>query len=118
MILYRILPVVEGLGKNTHTDGQIGWLVGFYGISTFLGYLIQDTVYSWINIYDLWLNSLGVGFTGGFQWHVSLFGDTLRPEVKEFGLVVWVLWYVSLCRLFKAKSIFMKIVSSISNKSV
>ena len=31
---------------------------------------------------------------------------------------VWVLWLFNLCRLFNAKSIFMKIVSSISNYSV
>ena len=33
-------------------------------------------------------------------------------------LVVWVLWHINLCRLFNAKSIFMQIVSSISNNSV
>ena len=32
--------------------------------------------------------------------------------------VVWVLWYINLCRLFNAKSIFMQIVSSISNNLV
>ena len=33
-------------------------------------------------------------------------------------LVVWVLWHINLCRLFNAKSIFIKINSSISNNSV
>ena len=33
-------------------------------------------------------------------------------------LVGWlVLWHINLCRLFNAKSVFMEIVSSISNKS-
>ena len=33
-------------------------------------------------------------------------------------LVAWVLWHINLCRLFNAKSIFIQIVSSISNHSV
>ena len=42
---------------------------------------------------------------------------------KAFWLVGWLvgwlgLWHVNLCRLFNAKSIFMKIVSSVSNNSV
>ena len=32
-------------------------------------------------------------------------------------LFVWVLWHISLCRLFNAKSIFIEINSSISNDS-
>ena len=35
-----------------------------------------------------------------------------------FGLVVWVLWHINLCRLFNAKSIFIQIITSISNNSV
>ena len=33
-------------------------------------------------------------------------------------LVDWILWQINLCRLFNAKSIFMQIISSISNNSV
>ena len=33
-------------------------------------------------------------------------------------LVVWVLWHINVSRLFNAKSIFMQIVSFISNNSV
>ena len=41
-------------------------------------------------------------------------------EAKEAAIqrVGWVLWHINLCRLFNAKSIFMQIVSSISNNSV
>ena len=35
-----------------------------------------------------------------------------------FGFMFLVLWHINLCRSFKAKSISMKIISSISNKSV
>ena len=44
----------------------------------------------------------------------------LLKSIKNewFGLVGWVLWHINLCRLFNAKSIFMQIVSSISNNSV
>ena len=33
-------------------------------------------------------------------------------------LVGWVLWHINLCRLFNAKSIFIQIISSVSNNSV
>ena len=33
-------------------------------------------------------------------------------------LVVWVLWHINRCKLFNAKSIFIRIISSISNNSV
>ena len=33
-------------------------------------------------------------------------------------LVGWVLWHINLFRLFNAKSIFIQIISSISNNSV
>ena len=33
-------------------------------------------------------------------------------------VVGWVLWHINLCRLFSAKSIFIQIISSISNNSV
>ena len=46
--------------------------------------------------------------------YVSMWGLVL-----EWGwLVGWVLWHINLCWLFNAKSIFMQIVSSISNNSV
>ena len=49
-------------------------LVGFYGISTIVGYLMPNPFYTYIlNIYDL-------------VW---------------FG---WVLWHINYCRLFNAKS--------------
>ena len=31
---------------------------------------------------------------------------------------VWILWHINLCRLFNPKSIFIQIISSISNNSV
>ena len=32
----------------------VGWLVGFYGLSTLIGYLIPNPVYTYIlNVYDL-----------------------------------------------------------------
>ena len=47
-------------------------------------------------------------------WLVSLFNG-----ISTFGwLVGSFLWHINLCRLFNAKSIFIQIVSSISNNSV
>ena len=37
---------------------------------------------------------------------------------NEGWLVVWVLWHINLCRLYNTKSIFMQIVSFVSNNSV
>ena len=40
---------IEGVSKKL-----VGWLIGFYGISTIVGYLIQNSVYTYIlNIYNL-----------------------------------------------------------------
>ena len=39
-------------------------------------------------------------------------------EDSYLWMVGWVLWRINLCRLFNAKSIFIQIVSSISNNSV
>ena len=41
-----------------------------------------------------------------------------KMEIFVGWLVGWILWHINLCRLFNAKSIFMQIVSSISNNSV
>ena len=52
---------------------------------------------------------------------VSMFVDHLTPkpslDMKSGWLVVLVLWHINLSGLFNAKSIFMQIVSSISNNS-
>ena len=39
-------------------------------------------------------------------------------QYRGLGWVVWFLWHINLCRLFKAKSIFIQIISSISNNSI
>ena len=36
-------------------------------------------------------------------------------KIHSGSLVGWILWHINLCRLFKAKSIFIQIISSISN---
>ena len=43
---------------------------------------------------------------------------TQFPNKMICWLIVWVLWYINLYRLFNAKSIFIPIISSISNNSV
>ena len=45
--------------------------------------------------------------------------ETTKKELKMLSwLVVWVLWYINLCRLFNAQSIFIQIIISILNNSV
>ena len=61
------------------------------------------------------------------KFTVQIFKLSLLTTKSLFGWLVcwlgdwsvgWVLWHINLCRLSKAKSIFMQIISSISNKSV
>ena len=42
----------------------------------------------------------------------------LDNEYQIGWLVGWVLWHMNLCRLFNAKYIFIKIISSVLNNSV
>ena len=42
----------------------------------------------------------------------------LRSGITSWLVGWWILWHINLCRLFNAKSIFLQIVSSISNNSV
>ena len=59
-------------------------------------------------------------FSGLNHFCAQINKDHLRKagDLVWFGLVVWVLWHINLCRLFNAKCIFIQIVSSISNNSV
>ena len=43
---------------------------------------------------------------------------SLYSNSQSYWLVVWVLWHINLCKLFNAKSIFIQIISSISNNLV
>ena len=47
-------------------------------------------------------------------WHIN----TYWLFTAKSWLVGWFLWHINLCRFFNAKSIFMQIISSISNNSV
>ena len=42
----------------------------------------------------------------------------VKMEEAPGWLVGWILWHINVCRLFKVKSIFIQILSSISNNSV
>ena len=51
-------------------------------------------------------------------WEIRL--ETQIKNIGKHGLLMVgrVLWHINLCRLFNAKSIFMQIISSISNNSI
>ena len=63
-------------------------LVGLYGILTIVGYLIPNPFYTYI------LN------------------------VYDLFVCLFVLWRINLCKLFNAKSLFIKVNSSVSNNLV
>ena len=44
--------------------------------------------------------------------------DSYLTSVDSLFYIVWVLWYISLCMLFNAKSVSTQIISSVSNNSV
>ena len=50
-------PFIAITPNSSQTKSWLIWLFGFYGISTFLGYLMPNPLYTYIlNIYDLvWL---------------------------------------------------------------
>ena len=79
---------------------QIG-LVGFYGISTIVGYLIPNPLYTYIlNIYDLvWLGLMV------YINHCRLFNSksSIYIYIKYVGFgLVWC--HITHCRLFNSKS--------------
>ena len=101
-----------------------GGLVGFYGISTIVGYLMPNPLYTYIlNIYDLVL----LGFMA-YQAHqpptsvITVLSPWLAADEYRvshvFSHVVWwkfkkriyriwfgwVLWHINHCTLFNAKS--------------
>ena len=82
-------------------------LVGFYSISTIVGYLMPNPFHTYIlNIYDL------VWF-GLFLWHInhcrlSNAKSSLYIYIKNIGFgwvgLGWVQWHINHCKLFYAKS--------------
>ena len=63
-------------------------------------------IYIYINIY-VWLNNKITFYLYNF---IRIFAS--------FQTSFWVLWYINLCNLFNAKSVFIQINSSLSNNSV
>ena len=54
------------------------------------------------------------------MFHTTSVTKSKRNKMKEIFIswLVGFLWHINLCRLFDAKSIFIQIISSISNNSV
>ena len=71
------------------------WLVGFYGISTFVADLMPIHVYVYIDICDLCTKSLLLADV--FLQHISLPRATLPPEIREGSQYVSIVlkWYSS-----------------------
>ena len=79
-------------------------LVGFYGISTIVVYLMPNPIYIYIYIY------IGFGLVG-FHGISTIVGYLMPNPPYTYILNIyvlvclgWVLWHISHCRLFKAKS--------------
>ena len=79
-------------------------LVGFYGISTIVGYLMLNPVHTYIlNIHNLvWVGFYGISTIVGYLMpnpvHIYIY-----IKYTQYGLS-WVLWHINHCRLFNVKS--------------
>ena len=76
------------------------WFSWFYGISTIVGYIMPNSVYTYI-IYMIWF--------GGVLWHINhcrLFNAKSSLYIYNIYMIwfSWVLWHINHCRLFNAKS--------------
>ena len=76
--------------------------VWFYGISTIVGYLMPNPLYTYLlNIYMIWF---------GLFYGISTIVGYLMPNplytylLNIYDLVWFVLWHINHCRLFNAKS--------------
>ena len=77
------------------------WLgfIGFYGISTILGYLMPNPLYTYIYIKYIRL--------GWVLWHINysrLFNDIYILNIYDLAWFHWVLWHINHSGLFNAKS--------------
>ena len=108
-------------------------LVGFYGISTIVSYLMPNPLYTYIlNIYDLiWLGFMAyhhcklfnaksslyiyikyIWFDLVWFYSISTIVGYLMPNplytyilnIYDLVWLGWVLWHINYCRLFNAKS--------------
>ena len=78
-------------------------LVGFYGISTIVGYLMPNPLYTYICIQYRWFGLVG------FYGISTIIGYLMRnPIIHIYWIHMiwfgWVLWHVNHCGLFNAKS--------------
>ena len=91
-MLQRVTELLEKILMSYSSPVcQEGCLV-FHGISTIAGYLMLNPICIWHLLVTLVKNELELNCLHPVKW-----------------LVGWVLWHINLCRLFNAKSIFMKI---------
>ena len=78
-------------------------LVGFYGISTILGYLIPNTLYIYIYIY-IYIYVWWVGFYGIWTLFGYLMPNPPYTYVLNIYDLFWLgLWHINRCMLFNAK---------------
>ena len=76
-------------------------LVGFYGISTIVGYLMPNSLYTHIyEIYIIWFGWVLWQSIVGYLMPNSLYTHIYEIYIIWFG---WVLWHINHFRLFNAK---------------
>ena len=115
------IPVQSGLGSNCNgratqcsTNIQnILSLVWFYGISTIVGYLMLNPLYTYI------LNIYGLVWFGLVLWHINhcrLFNAKYSLHIYIDIFMIWfgwVLWHINHCRLFRCQILFIHCISNI-----
>ena len=78
-------------------------LVGFYSISTTVGYLMPNPIYTYILRYACFglVEFYGISTIGGYLMPNPLYLYIYQIYLVWFG---WVLWHINHCKLFNAKS--------------
>ena len=100
---YQPLYVIQWKTLFIHIYTYIWFgLAWFYGISTYVGYLMPNLLYTYIsNIYDLvWFSFMAYQPLWVIQCRI-LFIHIYQIYKIWFS---WILWHINQCRLFNAKS--------------
>ena len=90
---------------------KIFWfgLVRFYGISTIVGYLMPNPLYTDIYIKYIWFGWVGVNGISTIVGYLK--PNPLYTYISNIYDLVWLFffWHINHCRLFKAKNPFLQI---------
>ena len=78
--MWPIFGILTSTTTSSQSELDRFGLIGFYGISTDVGYLMSNTIHSYI------------------------------LDIKDLAWFGWVLWHINNCRLFNVNSLYIKYI--------